>query len=211
MRNNIFTLFGKSLIRYASFKGRAGRKEFWSFILVSFFIWSLLLFFLVDLEIKEEVTFGEIFAFFLYPLTMLPPFLSVWIRRIHDVGLPAYYIFIPFYNILLLFIRGQQGSNQFGGESSQKNVYTTSLNKEITRKEINTRSDSTASTIFSSMESVGALIFTVATIMHEASEMKWLVWEELQNIIRYLWLLGGGSLLLSRLFLYWSKYKKRDL
>jgi uncharacterized membrane protein YhaH (DUF805 family) len=43
-------------------------------------------------------------------------FLSQGIRRCHDLGKPWWYLIIPFYVFLLLFVPGQRGSNQYGAD-----------------------------------------------------------------------------------------------
>lgn len=39
---------------------------------------------------------------------------SLFIRRFHDIGKSSIYIFVPFYNIFLLFQEGEKKSNKYG-------------------------------------------------------------------------------------------------
>lgn len=63
------------LKKYAVFSGRARRKEYWMFILVNFLIMSLLGL-LLNMTLLAS----------LYALAILLPWVSVTIRRLHDVG-----------------------------------------------------------------------------------------------------------------------------
>lgn len=203
MRNNIFFCFGKALCQYASFRGRASRREFWSFVLVNYLIWNILLYVFVDLEGVRETSWGDLFVFVFYPLAMLLPLISVWCRRIHDVGHPAYYFIIPLYNIFLLFVAGERGYNRFGMDPLQE-VDSTHKSKSRIRRVSSSPFPSRKVFSFSLLSRVATILFTIACTLHEAMLMKWLP-EEFEGITRYLWLIGGATLLLSRLFLRVSK------
>lgn len=51
------------------------------------------------------------FVWFLFPFSMLLPFISLWVRRIHDTGKSGRFIVLPIYNIFLLFIVGDKRMN----------------------------------------------------------------------------------------------------
>lgn len=69
------------LKQYAVFRGRARRKEYWMFILVNFLIMSLL-----GLLLNRTDAFVLTLLASLYPLAILLPWVSVTVRRLHDVG-----------------------------------------------------------------------------------------------------------------------------
>ncbi len=200
MSNNIFLLFGRALCKYASISGRASRREFWSFVLVNYLIWNSLLFIFVDLETSAyETSFSKIdfLIFFLYPLTMLPPLVCVWCRRIHDVGLSAWFILVPLYNIVLLFLPSKQGYNPYEVISSKG-----SCSRSWKRPRMSSSVPMPSTSILKLLSFIGTTLFTVACTLHEAMLMHWIHWEVLEEINRYLWLLGGATILLSRLLHY---------
>ncbi|GHU05388.1 hypothetical protein FACS1894205_5300 [Alphaproteobacteria bacterium] len=72
--------------KYAVFRGRAGRREFWSFAL-PYFLASLIFPFIdakLGLWVVEEYRIGLLYA--LFGLATLSPFLAVVTRRLHDIG-----------------------------------------------------------------------------------------------------------------------------
>lgn len=106
---------------YFSFKGRANRKEFWSFMFFVFTV-SLGLVFLEMLISPDTVFFSAlggaplavwyIFCFF--------PILSVSVRRLHDIDLSAWWMLLAllpvFHVILILFylLPGSNRANNYG-------------------------------------------------------------------------------------------------
>jgi len=85
--------------RYASFDGRATRKEFWLFWLV---ILIFQMIFYVLLTLVTNVTgIGVVYWVFaallwLFLLSMLVPMLGLLVRRLHDIGKKGSWIFIAF-------------------------------------------------------------------------------------------------------------------
>lgn len=54
-------------------------------------------------------------------LVILPlfiPQLAVAIRRIHDTDRSGWFYLVPFYNIVLLFLKGTPGENRFGAPAN---------------------------------------------------------------------------------------------
>jgi uncharacterized membrane protein YhaH (DUF805 family) len=95
------------LKNYAGFKGRARRKEFWMFNLISLIIsYSLIALVFVDPSLS--------FVNIIYSLAVLVPSLAVAARRMHDVGKSGWFYLIPFYNLYLLCINGEVGENKYG-------------------------------------------------------------------------------------------------
>lgn len=94
------------LKKYALFDGRARRKEFWMFTLISTIITYALLF--IGLKIDFPL-FGN-----LYSLAVLLPTIGVWCRRMHDTGKSGWFMLIPLYNLYLACIDSDAGENEFG-------------------------------------------------------------------------------------------------
>jgi len=99
--------------RYATFSGRARRKEFWYFVLFSFLV-SLVLN-AIDLAIGTSGILGLI-----YSLAVLIPSLAVSVRRLHDTGRSGWWVLIglvPLIGlVLIVFLAAgsQPEDNQYG-------------------------------------------------------------------------------------------------
>lgn len=96
----------KALKNYAKFDGRAHQAEYWYFFLFNF-IASFLLG-LVDGALGMQII-GTI-----YSLAVLVPSIAVGVRRMHDVGKSGWFLIIPLYNIYLMCLKGEEGTNQYG-------------------------------------------------------------------------------------------------
>ena len=88
----------EALKKFADFKGRARRKEYWLFIL----LYSICYFiaFLIDVASGALIIFTTIVA-----LGLLIPLISVAVRRLHDTDRSGWWFllgFVPFANIVLL-------------------------------------------------------------------------------------------------------------
>jgi len=102
------------LERYAKFDGRAGREEFWFFVLANVAVYVALL-------LLARISWIFIALYFLYWLATIVPSVAVAIRRLHDTDKTGWFLllgFIPFIGgiVLLVFfaIQGTEGPNQFG-------------------------------------------------------------------------------------------------
>lgn len=121
--NEIFTNFKEIMTqKYATFSGRAGRKEYWLFqlfnFIVSFFI-SILAFSLGDSYGGPNMVFMIIL--WIYSLALLIPSIAVTVRRLHDLGKGGGWIFISAIPILggiilliLMICKGEPQTNRFG-------------------------------------------------------------------------------------------------
>lgn len=121
--NEIFTNFKEIMTqKYATFSGRAGRKEYWLFqlfnFIVSFFI-SILAFSLKDSYGGPNMVFMIIL--WIYSLALLIPSIAVTVRRLHDLGKGGDWIFISAIPILggiilliLMICKGEPQTNRFG-------------------------------------------------------------------------------------------------
>jgi len=127
---NPFLWFWYALQNYANFSGRARRREWWSFWFVHSipYIPFAILFALIESFSESEVSdlLAIVFLLFavlmlIYYLAMIIPFISVTTRRLHDIGLSAWWllaIFIPLaggiFMTVCALIPGNATSNRFG-------------------------------------------------------------------------------------------------
>ena len=102
--------------KYAVFDGRAGRSEYWYFVLVYFGI-SIVLGFIDGMFGAHGM--GLLSAVFC--VAMVIPSLSIAIRRLHDTDRSAWWLligFVPVAGIIILIVFfasvGTQGSNRYG-------------------------------------------------------------------------------------------------
>jgi uncharacterized membrane protein YhaH (DUF805 family) len=104
------------LRRYAVFRGRAGRPEFWWFQLVNVLI---LLAGLIWVEASGSSASRAVLN--LYELAVFLPSLGVEIRRLHDIDKSGWWVllcFVPIVGTILLIVwlatAGTPGPNRFG-------------------------------------------------------------------------------------------------
>jgi len=112
--------FGRAIAtcfrKYAVFSGRASRSEYWFFVL-----FQLLLF--VSVMILDGLAFRgsvAVFTTLAWLLLILPGF-AVTVRRLHDIDMSGWWIwisFVPLIGSIFLLVwmcrRGTQGPNRFG-------------------------------------------------------------------------------------------------
>jgi uncharacterized membrane protein YhaH (DUF805 family) len=114
-----------ALKKYATFGGRARRKEYWFFSLFNFLIGLLLAF--VDVAngtFNEEVGMGLVGG--IYALAVLLPCIAVSVRRLHDTEHSGWWLLIGLipvvgWIVLLIFMvrEGTRGPNRFGEDPKQ--------------------------------------------------------------------------------------------
>ncbi len=105
---------------YATFSGRARRKEYWMFLLFNMLVAIVMI--ILDNVLGttiENMGFG--LFYFLYGLAALIPSWAVSIRRLHDVGKSGWMfliILIPLVGAIWYFVLtvtdSDQGENQYG-------------------------------------------------------------------------------------------------
>jgi len=104
----VFECFTKN---YCNFEGRASRKEYWLFYLVTG-CFSLLL---------------QLFGLSFVSLLLIIPGFAVTVRRLHDTGRKAWFLLLPLIPIVgsiwllvILCLRGKKGPNTYGEEPKSK-------------------------------------------------------------------------------------------
>lgn len=100
--------------KYATFSGRARRKEYWMYLLFYAIFGAVAS--IIDYMIGSySIIYG------IYMLAFLIPTIAVTVRRLHDLGKSGWWYFItliPLAGAIWLFVLmcldGQQGENQYG-------------------------------------------------------------------------------------------------
>ncbi|SDK28349.1 Uncharacterized membrane protein YhaH, DUF805 family [Ferrimonas sediminum] len=110
------------LKKYAVFRGRARRREYWFFVLFNILIALTLA--LVDSSMgtfDPEAGTGLLGA--LYSLAVLIPSLAVAVRRLHDTGRSGWWLLlllIPLVGVIVLLVfmalSGQREANEYGDD-----------------------------------------------------------------------------------------------
>ena len=98
----------KVLQNYATFSGRARRKEYWMFVLFNVIVSFVFGFVCGLIGIPEFAN--------LYTLAVLLPSIAVAVRRMHDVGKSGWFLLIPIYNFILAVTEGEKGENKYGAD-----------------------------------------------------------------------------------------------
>lgn len=101
--------------KYFVTSGRAARSEYWFFVLfvlTGSFVANIIDALIYGAEILETNAGGPFFI--LFNLVTFFPNFSVFIRRLHDVGKPIYYIFIPVITFFAGVISGGVFSSYWG-------------------------------------------------------------------------------------------------
>ena len=131
-----FEAVGKCYRRYFVFKGRASRREYWWFVLLSFlFAWPLLL---------TGFSSGFLYStlsliYWLLSVSTIIPGLAVFTRRLHDVNRSGWswlYIFIPIVGFLMILFwlrkNGDLGENRFGRPETKEQSFGIDASKKET-------------------------------------------------------------------------------
>lgn len=101
-------LYKSTFEKFASFNGRASRKEYWTFIIITTVV-SFLLGIIEAIFPDVESTLTTIFTV----ITFVPT-IAVGVRRMHDVGKRGWWIAFPLVNLLLTLEKGDSSENRFG-------------------------------------------------------------------------------------------------
>ena len=107
------------LKKYAVFSGRAGRKEFWMFILfnviVEIFLWGIEFIVAHTLERNIIANLVILIISLIYTLGILTPSIAVTVRRLHDTGRSGWWVLIglvPIIGTIVLVVFTVQDSQQ---------------------------------------------------------------------------------------------------
>ncbi len=111
-RSVVYYMFKCLFLKYCSKKGRASRKELWSFALLTTLL-QLLVFYLFFVCTEDYLRLVW-WLNFISAATLLPSVMLI-IRRVHDFNKSGWWLFVPTYKIILFaFIKGDDGANDFG-------------------------------------------------------------------------------------------------
>lgn len=108
------------LKKYATFSGRARRKEYWFFKLFDVLVFFLLS--MVDVVIgTNDYGLGFGLLSIIYGLGTLIPSLAVGVRRLHDIGKSGWWLLIcliPIIGVIVVIVfsclDSQVGENKYG-------------------------------------------------------------------------------------------------
>ena len=109
--------------KYAQLNGRAGRPEFWLFVLVNFVISMVFYILTIVAATAGSSTLALVFNLVLlvYGLATLVPTIAVGVRRLHDIGKEGVWFCINFIPLVgglwYLYLCAQEGErteNRFG-------------------------------------------------------------------------------------------------
>nr|WP_315021415.1 DUF805 domain-containing protein [uncultured Aminipila sp.] len=100
--------------KYATFSGRARRKEYWMFSLFNAIIYLVLIG-------ASKVLFDNFLLAIIYDLAIIIPALAVSVRRLHDINKSGFWVLISFIPVIggiwllvLTCMEGTPGENRFG-------------------------------------------------------------------------------------------------
>ena len=101
--------------KFVTFKGRATRSEYWWFVLCTNVLVNLLPLLVFALFNAEAMLFAYVATVFAVTL----PLWSVTVRRLHDTNHSGWWMLCPVYPIILMFMKGSEGENNYGASESQ--------------------------------------------------------------------------------------------
>jgi uncharacterized membrane protein YhaH (DUF805 family) len=108
-RQGFWELSFQPLIKYADFKGRASRTEYWGFILITFLIGVG---FAIIGVLTQASWLSDIVS-----LALLIPSIAVGVRRMHDTDRSGWWYLMPIVNLVFLCFDSQREENRFGMSS----------------------------------------------------------------------------------------------
>ena len=115
--------------KYAQFSGRARRKEYWMFALITFIITCIISAIDKAAGFNIAVGQGEIgILSLIYALALFLPSLALSVRRLHDINKSGWFILlglIPFVGSIILLVfncmAGTVGENNYGADPKAQN------------------------------------------------------------------------------------------
>ncbi|EPY8600654.1 DUF805 domain-containing protein [Escherichia coli] len=107
---------------YFNYSGRASRREFWWYYLFNLIFLGVLFFIGYTLD-NTGISYG-FYIPCVYVLATIIPSITLKVRRLHDIGLSAWYLFIwciPYIGGFILFVMycipSEKGDNKYGAYS----------------------------------------------------------------------------------------------
>ncbi|MCP1220363.1 DUF805 domain-containing protein [Acetobacter orientalis] len=103
---NGFDWFMVALKRYAEFKGRSSRSEFWYFQS-----------FVIGLSVLSRIIDNALGTTILNPIISLATFIpciSVGVRRLHDIDRSGWWYLLPIVNLIFFCQKSDASTNRFG-------------------------------------------------------------------------------------------------
>jgi uncharacterized membrane protein YhaH (DUF805 family) len=100
-------------INYAKFDGRAGRPEYWWWVLFNVIVGAIF-------WVLMSIVSAFYYLYVIYMLAVIVPGIGVTIRRLHDLGKSGWWLLIALTGIGALVLLywfaqpGDQGDNQYG-------------------------------------------------------------------------------------------------
>lgn len=117
----------KAFANYATFSGRARRREYWTFALINAAILTALLIAIMTTGSASHPPLIFSIVYGVFALLLLLPSVAVMVRRLHDTDRSGWWFWISLVPaiggiVLLVFtlLEGSPGSNQYG--PSPKNM-----------------------------------------------------------------------------------------
>lgn len=95
--------------KYAVFKGRASRSEFWwwqLFVILFVAASAILEYFVID------NTYGIVTS--VVSLILFLPYMAVSVRRCHDSGHTGWWVICPIVNLVMMFLPSDPNENEYG-------------------------------------------------------------------------------------------------
>jgi uncharacterized membrane protein YhaH (DUF805 family) len=110
------------LKKYATFSGRARRREYWTFALINSLIFTAFYaIYYIMLARGGSSWLLLSFIFGIYGLIIIIPSWAVVVRRLHDTGRSGWWVFVSmvpligeFILLFILLADSQQGNNRYG-------------------------------------------------------------------------------------------------
>jgi uncharacterized membrane protein YhaH (DUF805 family) len=102
-----------SFKKYATFQGRARRKEYWYFVLFYWIISIALAFTDSAMGTLDENT-GLGLLSGIYSIGSFLPALSVYVRRLHDTNHSGWWVLVPLIPLIFLVSDTKRGPNKYG-------------------------------------------------------------------------------------------------
>jgi len=106
-KESVMKWYIEVLKKYAVFKGRASREEYWMFMLFNFIVAFIIG--LIERLLGSSGIIGN-----LYTLAIFIPGISVGVRRLHDTDHNGWWTIVPIIGFVFMFFKGHEKENRFG-------------------------------------------------------------------------------------------------